>query len=244
MQRAHHPSNEMKSAARLAAEAAFAPALPPPQLLFGTDAPEITVLRAKRVAVRPDGTNAALTSFSAADISTELQQSAPKVPRVFLLKPASVEFSLPLRDTQPANAQDVRSRDVAASTPVRRAKRRQNKPPPVTLIFAASSSATTSAATGAARTSSGGPTLTPTEPSLRLQANTQQTLAQKDPAPQRSADLRAALAELIPTFAAIRSAAGFTVADFEFAAQWHRLSLALDSIAADISAASRKLPGR
>jgi len=231
----------MKSAARLAAEAAFAPAMPTTQPLFDTDLPEITVLRAKRVAVPPDGTASGPALLINANTSTAPQPPAPKVPRVFLLKPAAVEFSStasdlsPLRDAQPAEAGDVRSGGTAPFTPVRRAKRRQNKPRPVTLIFAASSYVTTSSGTEAVRTSGVAAPAPKTPTPTQTQTQTQ---TQRDTPAQRSADLSAALAELTPTFAAIRSASCFTVADLHFAAQWQCLSRALDEIAVDIRAAS------
>lgn len=244
MQRAHHPTTEMKSAARLAAEAAFAPAVPTTQPLFDTDLPEITVLRAKRVAAPPDGTAPGPASLDDANISTEPQPPAPKVPRVFLFKPAAVEFSPTafdlsmLRDAQPAEAGDVRGGGTAAFTPVRRAKRKQNKPPPVTLIFAASNFVTTSSGTEAARTSG------VAAPAPKTQTPTPTpTQTQGDTPAQRSTDLSAALAELTPIFATIRSASCFTVADLHFAAQWQRLSRALDEIAVDIRAASGKSSG-
>jgi len=234
----------MKSAARLAAEAAFAPAMPTTQPLLDTDPPEITVLRAKRVAVLPDGTASGPASLIDANTSTEPEPPAPKVPRVFLLKPAPVEFSStasdlsPLRDAQPAEAGDVRGGGTAAFTPVRRARRKQNKPRPVTLIFAASSYVTTSSGTEAARTSG----VAAPAPKTPTPSQTQ-TQTQGDTPAQRSADLSAALAKLTPTFAAIRSASCFTVADLHFAAQWQRLSRALDEIAVDIRAASGKSSG-
>jgi len=277
MQRLHHPTPETKSAARLAAEAAFAPARPTTPQPFDADSPAITVLRAKRVAILPDRTDAAAASLGDPNASTQPRQPALKVPRVFLLKsapfdPGSTASGLPpLLDAQAAEAPAVRSDGAAASTPVRRARRRQNKARPVTLIFAASSlaapSVPRSASTDAARLPGVGNAALPTQEQAQLHTQTQtETQPQPQPQPQphthtrtlahthtqtqedasapRSAGLSAALAELGPTFAAIHSAIGFTVADPQCCAQWHSLSRALDHIAAEIRNASAQVLGR
>ncbi len=225
MRRVHPPTTEPKSAARLAAEAAFAPAMPTRQPLSDSNPPEITVLRAKRVALRTDAADAAPAP------------PAPKTPRVFLLNPAGVDGSTTAPDlsshshAQTAAAGLVGSGRTATSTPVPRAKRRLNKPQPVTLIFAASSPLTALADIDAAHA-----------PSIRAWAL--QPPTQEDASVQLSVDLSAALSELTPIFSVIRSATVFTVVDLQFAAQWQRLSKALDQTAADIKAASGKSPLR
>ena len=227
MRRVHPPTTEPKSAARLAAEAAFAPAMPTRQPLSDSNPPEITVLRAKRVALRTDAADAAPAP------------PAPKTPRVFLLNPAGVDGSTTAPDlsshshAQTAAAGLVGSGRTATSTPVPRAKRRLNKPQPVTLIFAASNSLTALADTDAAHA-----------PSFGARALQKSMPTQADAPAQRSVDLSAALSELTPIFSVIRSATVFTVVDLQFAAQWQRRSKALDQTAADIKAASGKSPLR
>jgi len=232
MQQRHEPTIKTKSAALLAAEAAFAPPRQTAEQLFARVSPRITVLRAKGVATTGDRTDSVPSSISDSATAGEAQFSAPKAPRVFLLTSAHVESGStpsesPLREGQaeeaaPAAPPFLGLGDVE-STPVRRARRSRSRPPPVTLVF----SAIAAAGDGAAQL----PTDQGPGPALRAQA-------QGNPPAHRSASLAAALAEIEPTFVAIRSAMRFTVDDPQMAVQWQRLSRALDQIAVEIKTAS------
>jgi hypothetical protein len=231
MQRRHEPTIKTKSAALLAAEAAFAPPRQTAEQLFDRGSPRITVLRAKGVATTGDRTDSVPSSISDSATAGEAQFSAPKAPRVFLLTSAHVESGStpsesPLRERQaeeagPAAPPFLGLGDVE-STPVRRARRSRSRPPPVTLVFSA-----IAAGDGAAQL----PTDQGHGPAMRAQA-------QGDPTARRWASLAAALAEIEPTFAAISSAMRLTVDDPRMAAQWEGLSRALDQIAVEIRTSS------
>jgi hypothetical protein len=232
MQRRHEPTIKTKSAALLAAEAAFAPPRQTAEQLFTRGSPRITVLRAKGVATTGDRTDSIPSSVSDSATAGEAQFSAPKAPRVFLLTSAHVESGStpsesPLREGQAEEAAPAAPTFLGLggmeSTPVRRARRSRSRPPPVTLVF----SAIAAAGNGDAQL----PTDQGPGPALRAEA-------QGDPTARRSASLAAALAEIEPTFAAIGSAMRFTVDDPRMAAQWEGLSRALDQIAVEIGTSS------
>ncbi len=232
MQRRHEPTIKTKSAALLAAEAAFAPPRQSTEQLFARDSPQITVLRVKGVTAPLVLADSVLSSVSDSATSSEQKLSALKAPRVFLLTATpldsgSTPTESPLREGQAEEAGlaalALLGLGGTESKPVRRARRSRNKPPPVTLVF----SAIAAAGDGAAKL----PTDQGPGPAMRAQA-------QGNPPAHRSASLAAALAEIEPIFVAISSATRFTVDDREMAVQWQRLSRALDQIAVEIKTAS------
>jgi len=231
MQRQQEPTIKSKSAALLAAEAAFAPPRQTNEQLFAPGSPTITVLRGKGSAALAVGPEWGPKAASESATSSEPQLPAPKVPRIFLLKSVHGELgspaseSWPLHDVAAEEASAIRGREGTASTPLRRVKRSRNTPPPVTLVFAA-----TAAADKDAAQASGG------------EAPASSAQAQRDTSVHRTASLAAALAGIEPIFAVIRSAMSFRVEAPHVAAQWERLSRALDQIAAEIRAASGKAP--
>jgi len=232
MHQRHKPTTKTKSAALLAAEAAFAPPRQTAERLFIKGSPAITVIRAKQAAAPADSTTSDLSAVSDATPSSELQFPAPKAPRVFLLKPVHVGFGSTPSETWPqreGHAEEAGAPfglDRAAPGPVRRAKRSRNIPPPVTLVFCAV--AAVAAAGGEAGNG----------PSGEIPASL--TEAQDNPPSHSLASLAAALAAMEPTFAAISAAISFTVEDPEVTAQWERLSTELDQIALEIRASSAK----
>jgi len=230
MQRRHEPTIKAKSAALLAAEAAFAPPRQTAEQLFARGSPRITVLRAKGGTAPLVRADSVPSSVSESANSREPQLSALKAPRVFLLTATPVDSGStpsdwPLREGQAEEAGPAApfGTGSATSTPVRRARRSRNSPPPVTLVF----SAIAAAGDGTAKL----PTDQGPGPAMRAQA-------QGNPPAHRSASLAAALAEIEPIFVAIRSAMRFTVDDLRMAVQWESLSRALDQIAVEIKAAS------
>jgi len=247
MQRRHEPTIKTKSAALLAAEAAFAPSRQSTEQLLAQGSPQITVLRAKGVTAPPDHADLVPSSVSNSAnsaTSSEPQLSAPKAPRVFLLPSAHVESGStpserPLLEVQAdeagpgalalalplalALALPLLGLGGSQSTPMRRARRSRSRPPPVTLVF----SAISAAGDGAVQL----PTDQERGSALRDQA-------QGDPPARRSGNLAAALAEIEPNFVAIGSAMRFTVDDSQMAMQWERLSKALDQIAVEIKTSS------
>jgi len=234
MQRRHEPTIKTKSAALLAAEAAFAPPRQSTEQLFARDSPQITVLRVKGVTAPLVRADSVLSSVSDSATSSEQKLSALKAPRVFLLTATpldsgSTPSESPLREGQAEEAGlaalPLLGLGGTESKPVRRARRSRNRPPPVTLVFSAIAIA--AAGDGAVQL----PTDQGRGPALRAQS-------QGDPTAHRSASLAAALAEIEPTFAAISSAMRFTVDDLRMAVQWESLSRALDQIAVEIKTAS------
>jgi hypothetical protein len=232
MQRRHEPTIKTKSAALLAAEAAFAPPRQTAEQLFERGLPRITVLRAKGVTALLDCAGSVPSSVSESANLREPQLSALKAPRVFLLTSAHVESGStqsewPLREVQadeagPA-APPLLGLGGMESTPVRRARRSRKRPPPVTLVF----SAIAVAGDGAVQLSTAqGP-----GPAMRVEA-------QGDLPAYQSARLAPALATVEPVFVAISSAMRFTVDDPQMAVQWQRLSRALDQIAVEIRTSS------
>ena len=231
MQRQQEPTIKTKSAALLAAEAAFAPPRQTTEQLFATGSPTITVLRGKGSAALAGLTETSPRAVTEANITSDAQIPTPKVPRTFLLKPAHGELgsrsseSWPLPEGSAEEAGALPGRGGTASTPLRRVKRSRNKPPPVTLVFAATAAAGKDTARG-----SGG------------EAPASSAHAQRDMSVHRMAALTAALAEIEPIFAVIGSAMSFRIEAPAIAAQWERLSRALDELAAEIRAASGKAP--
>ena len=229
MQRRHEPTIKTKSAALLAAEAAFAPPRQTAEQLFDRVSPRITVLRAKGVPAPVNRTDSGPCSASDSATPGGPQLSMPKAPRVFLLtaKSGSTPSEWPLRERQAEEAGPAALAGVGLgnveSTPMRRARRSRRRPPPVTLVF----SAIAAAGDGAAQL----PTDQGHVPAMEAQA-------QGDPTARRSASLAAALAEIEPTFAAISLAMRLMVDDPQMAVQWQRLSRALDQIAVEIRTSS------
>ena len=217
MQRRHDPTIKTKSAALLAAEAAFAAPRQTTGELVASGLPTITVLRVKATTAPADCTESGPRVLTGA--STTAQLPALKVPRVFLLKQAHVESGLtpakwPLRQVlaEEAGSGPGAGDGGAASSHLRRAKRSRRSPPPVTLVFSAIVAAGND---GQVRFG-------------KIAAS--QAQPQEDP-PVLAASLAAALAEIEPVFAAISAASGFAVEDPQVTAQWERLSRALDEIA-------------
>jgi len=223
MQRRHDPTIKTKSAALLAAEAAFAAPRQTTGELVASGLPTITVLRVKATTAPADCTESGPRVLTGA--STTAQLPALKVPRVFLLKQAHVESGLtpaerPLRQilVEEASSSPSPGDGGAASSHFRLAKRRRKRPPPVTLVF----SAIAAAGNDDGRVRFG-------------EIAASQAQAQRDP-PVLAASLAAALAEAEPVFAAINAASGFAVEDPQVTAQWELLSRGLDDIAVEIKA--------
>jgi len=86
MQRRHDPTNKTKSAALLAAEAAFAAPRQTSGQLVENGLPTITVLRVKATTAPADCTESGPRVLTAANTTGKAQLPALKVPRVFLLK--------------------------------------------------------------------------------------------------------------------------------------------------------------
>jgi hypothetical protein len=226
MQHRHDPTIKIKSAALLAAEAAFAPPRQTTGQPVANSLPTITVLRLKATTAPADCTESGPRVLTGAHTTAQLP--ALKVPRVFLLKQAHVESGLtqaewPLRQVlaEEAGSSPRPGDGGAASSYFQLAKRSRKRPPPVTLVFSA---------IAAAGNDDGGERFSKI---ALLQAQ-----AQSDPPALHSAGLAAALAEIEPVFAAIIAASGFAVEDPQVKAQWERLSQALDEIAVEIKALS------
>ena len=229
MQRQHEPNIKTKSAARLAAEAAFAPPRQTSEPLFANGSPAITVLRIKRPAALAERIDAGQSEVSDVTPSSEHPSSVPKAPRVFLLTSAHAksgstpaEWSQGQVQTEEAGQASHQGLGGAASTPVRRASRSRNRPPPVTLVFSAPAAV---GSDGAGKHGSDFP-MSPAR-------------APRDPPAHISTSLASALAAIEPTFVVIRSAMCFTLEAPLVTAQWERLSGALDQIAVEIKASSR-----
>jgi len=232
MQRRHEPTIKTKSAALLAAEAAFAPPRQTAEPLFDRGSPRITVLRAKGAPAPADRTDSGPRSISDSATSGGPQLSVPKAPRVFLLTSAHVDSGStpsewPPRDVQAEEAGPAALLGLGGveSTPMRRARRSRSRPPPVTLVFSVIAVAV--ARDGAVQL----PTYQGPGPAMRDEA-------QGDLPAYQSAGLAAALATVEPVFAAISSAMRFTVDDPRMAVQWESLSRALDQIAVEIKTSS------
>jgi len=237
----HEPTTKTKSAARLAAEAAFAPPRQTSEPLSVKGLPEITFLRAKRVAAVAGCADSDPDSDPGADPRaddradpdettwTEPQLHAPKVPRVFLVKSEDVESASTapepsaFREVQAQAADVPMGRGGGVSTPAPRARRSRSKAPPVTWVFSAV------AGEGAAAVAC--------DEVPELPSRTQGDLPGHN-----AVSLAAALAEIDPTFAAISAAMCFRVDDPQVPAQWERLSKALDQLSAEIKASLA--PGR
>jgi len=225
MQHRHDPTIKIKSAALLAAEAAFAPPRQTTGQLVANSLPTITFLRLKATTAPADCTESGSGVLPGVNTqSGKAQLPTPKVPRVFLLKQAHVESGLtpakwPLRQVlaEEAGSGPGAGDGGAASSHLRRAKRSRRSPPPVTLVFSAIVAAGND---GQVRFG-------------KIAAS--QAQPQEDP-PVLAASLAAALAEIEPVFAAISAASGFAVEDPQVTAQWERLSRALDEIAVEIKA--------
>ena len=222
MQRRHDPTIKTKSAALLAAEAAFAAPRQTTGELVASGLPTITVLRVKATTAPADCTESGPRVLTGA--RTTAQLPALKVPRVFLLKQAHVESGLtpakwPVRHVlaEEAGSGPGAGDGGAASSHLRRAKRSRRSPPPVTLVFSAIVAAGND---GQVRFG-------------KIAAS--QAQPQEDP-PVLAASLAAALAEIEPVFAAVSAASGFAVEDPQVTAQWELLSRGLDDIAVEIKA--------
>jgi len=229
MHQRHEPTTKTKSAALLAAEAAFAPPRQTTERLLIQGLPAITVIRAKLAAVSTGSANSNASAASDAAASREIEPHATKVPRVFLLKPAHTGFEATPPETPPQR--EVHAEEAAAplhldrTAPSRagRTRRSRNRPPPVTLVFCAVAAADKAAGV---------------VPDGELSASLAR--AQDKPPTHSLASLAAALAAMEPVFASIRTAMSFTVEDPEVTAQWEHLSRQLDQIAFEIRASSAK----
>jgi len=224
MQHRHDPTIKIKSAALLAAEAAFAPPRQTTGQPVANSLPTITVLRLKATTAPADCTESGPRVLTGAHTTAQLP--ALKVPRVFLLKQAHVESGLtqaewPLRQVlaEEAGSGPGVGDGGAASSHLRRAKRSRQRPAPVTLVFSAIAAAGND------------------DGQVRFgKVAASQAQAQSDPPALHSAGLAAALAEIEPVFAAINAASGFAVEDPQVTAQWELLSRGLDDIAVEIKA--------
>jgi len=229
MQSRHEPTNKAKSAALLAAEAAFFRPGEASEQLFAMGLPAITVLRARGTATLTDSTVSAAGAVSDEIRSSEPQLPALKVPRVFLVKAAPLEDgstpsdAWPLREVQAKDAGALEGLGEGATTPAHRAGRSRSRPPPVTLVFSAS---------GAASYDDG--------QVMHDDVLASRDQTQGDPPEQSLACLAVALADMDHTFADISWATRFTLDDLRDTAQWERLSSELDQVALEIEAASAK----
>jgi|GEM_PF-6035597 len=228
MHRTNESTVRTKSAALLAAEAAFAPPRQSNEQLFAKGLPAITVLRMKRTAALADRMESGQGEFYDAWTLREPQLPELKAPRVFLVGPAHGEFGSAASEWPKSRAQREEAGpavptglDGAASTPVRRARRSRNRPLPVTLVFSAADAAGSDVVE---------------ENCHDLPASPAR--AQGGPPANNSASLAAALGAIEPTFVAISAAMGFTVEDPQVSAQWEHLSRELEQLAVEIRAAS------
>jgi hypothetical protein len=213
-----HPQRQSniqtKSAARLAAEAAFAPLSYPTEALTARSSPTISFTRVKRKAalalaelkaVEPKpGQATAPTDLTS---SSPPQLPAPRARQVFLFRPVNAGLDSISSETRPLR--------------LRKAKR--NAPLPVTLLYSA---APVLAGSAGAR--------------LQQDAPVPQVHVQDVPPVLGSAHLAASLGEIEPAFATIKAAMGFEHEDPQSQAQsqaeWGRLSKALDQLAAELRA--------
>ena len=214
MHRQRQSNIQTKSAARLAAEAAFAPLCYPTEAPTARGSPTISFTRVKRkaalalaelkaVEAKP-GQATAPTDLTS---SSPPQLPAPRARQVFLLRPANAGLDSISSETRPLR--------------LRKAKR--NAPLPVTLLYSA---VPVLAGSAGAR--------------LQQDAPVPQVDVQAVPPVLGSARLAASLEEIEPVFAAIKAAMGFELEvpqlQTQFQAQWGKLSKALDQLAVELRA--------
>jgi len=255
-----HPQRQSnthsKSAALLAAEAAFAPPRHTTEQLPARDAPVVTVARAKRTAASADLQAVAAkpveaTAPSDATPSNHPQLSAPRARKVFLLKPANPGLDAlaselsPLRDMRVGAFSASQGTDGSGGRPLDLAK---GTPGPVPTPTPTPTRASTLKPMRKAKRNAPLPVtllfsampFPPNPAGARPQQDALASRAYVRGAPPvlESARLAASLAEIEPVFAAIQAAHCFELADPQTKARWDGLSKALDQLAAELRAMS------
>lgn len=248
----HQSNNQTKSAALLAAEAAFAPPRYPTDQLPARGSPAVTVTRVKRTAaladlraVEPKAAEA--TAPSDAITASQPQRPAPRAPKVFLLKPANLGLDgvtsevRPLREAQsegfsaPLGTAEAgcRPEHLAECTPMRESLRR-SMPLPMPLPKPMRKPRR-DAPLPVTLLYSAAPLLPKAAGAQPQKAALASRVYGQEAQPVLgSARLAASLAEIEPVFAAIKAARGFELDDPQAKAQWDRLSKALDQLAAEL----------
>jgi hypothetical protein len=206
-------------AARLAAEAAFAPR---PQVVQPGDGPRITVI-SKRARPGPD------PAISDAPWPDESPVRASRVFRVGLAVPAVEE-----------GAAEAVARAAVAAAGMRRRRRKgpEREPSPVRVFLASAQGLLVPADEQALRRESRVPERAPGN---SVGADSGTDTASAGTAAERFHQLRHALRGLEPIFMGIRHAQAFRVDDDEVVQEWQRLSRLADEIAAELAAFSAGL---